>query len=444
MLPLMSWREAIEPDWFHEAPFYVATLIAHGALLTLNPAMQWGSGPMPEKVVPVEFVAEIPRPQEQTPPELAPPPPALARGDDAGAPKKGAGELEREKVKRGAVDAPPKKNPVPKPAAVKSKVDKRGATINKARATAKAKPVEKPRADPEAVRFAKQAQAEAKRLRAERAAEDRAAAQAEKARKSEIARALAFERAEAKRIADEEKRAEAAERAAAAKALAAERAEAARVERERRAQIAREEAERRAEAAREAAAARAAALAEKKRLVAEAKAAKAAKRAELSRALATMDEPDEVLEAGSAAPSGRGSARKGKPRAGVSPARSGDGGDAFGGDTAARGGGEGPDGGGGVSWSVDGPVGDRRLLSRVSPQSPDWVATRSLDLTVTVRFQVLPDGKVKAGAVIQKTSGFPEIDQRALDALRRWRFQQVAPKPGAPEVWGRVTFRFTS
>ncbi|PIR19015.1 MAG: hypothetical protein COV48_04345 [Elusimicrobia bacterium CG11_big_fil_rev_8_21_14_0_20_64_6] len=89
-------------------------------------------------------------------------------------------------------------------------------------------------------------------------------------------------------------------------------------------------------------------------------------------------------------------------------------------------------------------MGNRRILKRVSPVSPDWVATRSLDLTVTVRFQVLPDGRVKPGAVIQKTSGFPDIDTRAIKALSQWRFQPVEAKAGAAEVWGRVTFRFTS
>ncbi|MBI3565275.1 MAG: TonB family protein, partial [Elusimicrobia bacterium] len=110
-------------------------------------------------------------------------------------------------------------------------------------------------------------------------------------------------------------------------------------------------------------------------------------------------------------------------------------------DAKAKGGGTGPDGSG-VSYSLDGPVGSRRVLRRAVPTSPDWVGTRGLDLTVTVRFRVLPDGSVKPGAVIQKTSGFPEIDQRALKALRQWRFESV-PAGGA-EVWGRVTFRFTS
>jgi colicin import membrane protein len=426
----MSWREHVEPDWFHEAPFYLAAIIAHGALLSINPVINWGGLKPAEKAVPIEFVAEIP-----LPPIVSPPMPSLAPGGDGS-------------------NAPPTLSP--KPAAVKSQVNKPGPTVQKAKIIPRAKPVVRP--DAQAAKFAREAQAESKRLRAER---DRAV------------------------------RAVAAEKAAAARAKA--RAErdrfeaAARAERERRAALARAEAERRAEAARQAAERRAAALAEQRRLAAEAKAAKAAKRAELSAALATMSDPDETLDAGTApAPSERGSARKGRPAVGgpvagkggaFGEADAGDGGGRGGGeaelagarkagaaaalaestdpsdaagsggadllDSKAKGGGIGPNGGG-VSWSVDGPVGNRRILTRVAPQSPDWVATRNLDLTVTVRFQVLPDGSVKSGAVIQKTSGFPDIDSRALKALSRWRFQPVPAKSGTAEVWGRVTFRFTS
>jgi TonB family protein len=473
----MAWREHIEPDWFHEAPFYLAALIAHGALLSFNPVIEWGGMKAPEKAVPIEFVAEIPLPPIVQPvmaPELQP------GGDGSNLPPKhGPGEFEREKVKRGAVDPPPKPKPVKKPAAVKSKVNKPGTTVVKAKAAPKPRPLARPKVDAQAVKFAREAQAESKRLRAEK---DRAA-RAVVAEKAAAAKAAAVElAAEKKRIA--------AERAAEAKAerdrFAAQQA----AEKERRAAIARAEAERRAEAARQAAEARAAALAEQKRLAAEAKAAKAAKRAALTSALATMADPDEALSAdASNVNSGRGSARKGRPAAGGPVAGKGGDGGAFGesdsgegggkgggeaelagarkagaaaalaesadpGDEAgsggsdlidskARGGGIGPEGGG-VSFSVDGPVGDRRILTRVAPTSPDWVATRNLDLTVTVRFQVLPDGSVKPGAVISKTSGFPDIDTRALKALARWRFQPAAAKSGAAEVWGRVTFRFTS
>ncbi len=472
----MSWREQIEPDWFHEAPFYLAAVIAHGALLSFNPVINWGGVIAPEKAIPIEFVAEVPLPRVEQPapplkPELNP------GGDGSNAPPKhGEGKFEAEKVKRGAVDPPSKPKPVPKPAAVKSKVNKAGSTVIKAKAAAKPKPLAKPKPDAQAVKFAREAQAESKRLHAER---DRTA-RAVVAEKAAAAKAAAAEfAAEKKKIA--------AERAAQAKAARDRFAARQALERERRAAVARAEAERRAEAAREAAERRADALAEKKRLVTEAKAAKAAKRAELSSALATMADPDEALEAAPApSKSGRGSARKGKPRAGgpvagkggdggaFGEAESGEGGGTGGGeaelagarkagaaaalaestdpgdaagsggsdliDSKAKGGGVGPEGGG-VSFSIDGPVGDRRILTRVSPTSPDWVATRNLDLTVTVRFQVLPDGSVKPGAVIQKTSGFPDIDARALKALSRWRFQPV--KSGA-EASGRVTFRFTS
>jgi TonB family protein len=98
--------------------------------------------------------------------------------------------------------------------------------------------------------------------------------------------------------------------------------------------------------------------------------------------------------------------------------------------------------GGGISWSVEGPLGNRRILRRVLPESPAWVSERGLELAVQIRFQILPDGRVKPGAVIRRTSGFPEIDRRALEALRGWRFEVLQGRPADPDAWGSVTFRF--
>lgn len=95
----------------------------------------------------------------------------------------------------------------------------------------------------------------------------------------------------------------------------------------------------------------------------------------------------------------------------------------------------------GLSWSIEGPAGNRRLLAKALPASPEWLARRGLELCVAIRFQVLADGAVRPGAVIQKTSGFPEIDRRALEALRRWRFEP-AGGTGAAGIWGKATFRF--
>ena len=102
------------------------------------------------------------------------------------------------------------------------------------------------------------------------------------------------------------------------------------------------------------------------------------------------------------------------------------------------GGGLGRSGGSGdLSWSLEGPAGGRRILRRVLPSSPDWLSRRGLELSVVIKFQVLANGAVGEG-VIHKTSGFPEVDRRALEALRAWRFAASR----SSETWGKVRFRF--
>jgi colicin import membrane protein len=372
----MAWEEDLDPDWIHELPFYLVATIAYGALLTVNPAVRWGSGKSAaDASVPIEFVAALPEPPKAEP---APPPPEIGK---AATPQNGPGVPVPEKVKAGDDAAPPK--PAPKPAPT---------------------PARKPRPKPAPAKAAKPVDVKAM-----------IAASAAKREKLDRAKAAAEARAEAAR---EEK----------AQRLAAAQAEADRM-----------------------------AAVEKARQekLAAARAAKAQKKAELSQELATMTEPDEALTrdpaptGGKPAPApGSGAAKlgaaaaladSGGAQASDESSTGSGGGDLL--DAKAKGGGTAPDGG--VSYTLDGPVGARRVLKRAVPTTPDWVGARNLDLTVTIRFQVLPDGAVKPGAVIQKTSGFPEIDRRALDALRKWRFEP-APDGDASEVWGRASFRFTS
>jgi len=449
----MAWEEHLEPDLLEELPFFISAAIVYASLFALNPTIRWGSAERaPDHAVPIEFVASLPAPS----PNLAP---ALGGGDDK-TPRRGPGEYAPEKVRAGAPQAPPKPRPSPKPAApaVKPRASR---PPGRAAPHPIAKPRPRPRPAPDPAVLAAREAAREEAAREAQAAKEEAAR--ERAAKAQAAAEARQRRAEARAAAAEAARVAAAERAA-ARAAALEAARRAAAE---KAAAAKAEAERRAAAERE-----------RKRQIAAARAEAARKKAELAQTLATMSDPDEALDAsedsGGAAP-GRAStatAPKKGPKT-ASPA-SGDDADSSGGRTGARkasaaaaladsaepteagdapgnggtdlldakasGGGAGPDGSG-VSWTMDGPVGSRRVLKRAAPTSPDWVGARGLDLTVTVRFQVLPDGTVKAGAVIQKTSGFPEIDRRALDALARWRFEAA---DGAPETWGRVTFRFTS
>ncbi len=380
----MAWDDLISPGAIEELPFFTAAALAVAALLAADPVVRWGSRPRAvDRSVPVEFVARPP-----SSPDLAPAP--AAEGERAQ--RLGPGAYRPAQVRAGPVHPAPKPAPRPKPA--KLAPPRRWPPPARKAAV----PASRPRADP-AARAARQAAIAARRAAALVAAE--------RAREEAARKAAALE--------------------AARKAALAQR--------------------RREEAARRAAAAKAAALR---------RAAEAARKAELSRELATMADPDETL--GSASPPAAARASISAPRptalkAGAAaaldaepePAASGGANAAGAGgadelDASASGGGSGPDGSG-VSWKIDGPVGRRRALTRVAPTSPDWVGSRGLDLLVTVRFRVLPDGSVKPGAVIQKTSGFPKIDRLALKALSRWRFE---PAPGAPETWGRVSFRFTS
>ncbi|MFA6092903.1 MAG: TonB family protein [Elusimicrobiota bacterium] len=212
-----------------------------------------------------------------------------------------------------------------------------------------------------------------------------------------------------------------------------------------------EEKERRIQLAQEKARLLAEKRAEKARLLAEARAEKARRRAELQAQLAMLPSPDEQL---SDAPAGAAPAAAGLA-VGRSEAASllnglsepalknaeGRGG-TLSENVRPSGGGPAQDGGG-AAWSLEGPIGNRRLLHREIPRCPDWVAERGLDLSVQIRFQVLSDGSVHRAAAVRRTSGFPDLDRRALDALLHWRFEPI-PGKSAPDTWGVVTLRFTT
>jgi TonB family protein len=91
--------------------------------------------------------------------------------------------------------------------------------------------------------------------------------------------------------------------------------------------------------------------------------------------------------------------------------------------------------------SLAGPIADRRVLSTVVPDYPDWAKREAVEGSVTLYFVVRPDGTVKENVVIQKTAGFGEFDDNARTALRAWRFEPLhGGRTG--EQWGTITFHF--
>jgi TonB family protein len=91
--------------------------------------------------------------------------------------------------------------------------------------------------------------------------------------------------------------------------------------------------------------------------------------------------------------------------------------------------------------SLAGPVADRPLVSYRKPEYPEWAKNDGVEASLSLYFIVLPNGKVKENILIEKTSGFEDFDQNAINALLAWRFEAL--KSGETgEQWGSITFNF--
>jgi len=69
---------------------------------------------------------------------------------------------------------------------------------------------------------------------------------------------------------------------------------------------------------------------------------------------------------------------------------------------------------GDIEW---GGGGNRTVLSKILPKFPDGVNTSA---EIKIRFTVLPDGTV--GQIVPLQKADPRLEQAAIEALRRWRF----------------------
>jgi TonB family protein len=91
--------------------------------------------------------------------------------------------------------------------------------------------------------------------------------------------------------------------------------------------------------------------------------------------------------------------------------------------------------------TLAGPVANRPVLSHVLPSYPPWASREAIEGTVTLRFTVLPDGRVREGVQVERTAGYADFDDRAVAALLQWRFAPL-DGGGARDQWGTITFRY--
>lgn len=88
---------------------------------------------------------------------------------------------------------------------------------------------------------------------------------------------------------------------------------------------------------------------------------------------------------------------------------------------------------------ITGPLQHRKVLRSYVPDYPDWARARNIEADVAIRFNVSPAGDVRDNMVLDRSSGYTELDNLAKQALKNWKFSPLA---GQDDQWGVITFRF--
>ncbi len=96
----------------------------------------------------------------------------------------------------------------------------------------------------------------------------------------------------------------------------------------------------------------------------------------------------------------------------------------------------------GANFSVAGPISQRSITKKTVPRYPKWALDRRISGTVVVRIWVQPNGQVKGAPTVESSSGYPDLDQVVVDALRGWEFAALGPEVKSEDQWGLVTFKF--
>lgn len=92
--------------------------------------------------------------------------------------------------------------------------------------------------------------------------------------------------------------------------------------------------------------------------------------------------------------------------------------------------------------SLAGPIANRAILKKFLPKYPQWCLSRGISGVVKIRIWVEPDGRVREGTLVEVSSGYPDLDQAVINALRLWKFAPLPAGVVQETQWGIITFRF--
>jgi TonB family protein len=98
--------------------------------------------------------------------------------------------------------------------------------------------------------------------------------------------------------------------------------------------------------------------------------------------------------------------------------------------------------GGQTQISLAGPIANRTILNKILPKYPGWCLRQGISGVVKIRIWVEPAGLVREGTLIEVSSGYPDLDQAVINALKAWKFAPLPSGVVQENQWGIITFRF--
>lgn len=105
-----------------------------------------------------------------------------------------------------------------------------------------------------------------------------------------------------------------------------------------------------------------------------------------------------------------------------------------------------PSGGKGISeftggkLGIGGPAATRGILYFEYPTYPEWAEKKGIESRVKLKFWVSPDGYVDE--VIVEQRGYLQLDNLAVQALKKWRFEPLSGSARQARQWGTIEIIF--
>ncbi len=96
----------------------------------------------------------------------------------------------------------------------------------------------------------------------------------------------------------------------------------------------------------------------------------------------------------------------------------------------------------GGNMTISGQIQGRKIMNSAPAEYSDLARRKGWEGVVAVHFTVLADGRVKDNLYFEQTSVHRDLNQAAMEAIRKFRFAPLPSDQAAVEQWGVITIVF--